>query len=168
MLGLQLWLNLPAHSKMTAPKYRDIRAADIPAITAEGVRTRVVASGRPGMPGGASGDFMPLSLLDIQMSPGAEYHWASSEGATVFAYVFEGEGRFGAGRRLIPARHALLTGPGTGFRFSAGDRGLRLVLFESEPLREPIAWGGPIVMNTAAELRLAFEELEQNTFIKQA
>ncbi len=166
MLGLQLWLNLPAEGKMTAPKYRDITAEQVPVITGEGAQVRVVASAHQGLPGGASGDFVPLTLLDITLEPGAEYQWETSEDATLFAYIFEGDGRFGAQEHAIPAKHALLTGPGERFRFTAGDQGLRLVLCESEALKEPIAWGGPIVMNTKEELRRAFEELEEGTFIK--
>ncbi len=166
MLGLQLWLNLPARSKMTAPKYRDIKAGEIPVITAEGARIRAVASHDPKFPGGAAGDFIPLTLLDIQLDPGAGFEWAAQEEDTVFAYLFEGDGYFGASRRHVPARQALLTAPGGLFRFTAGGRGLRLVLCQSKALKEPIAWGGPIVMNTREELQRAFEELEQNAFIK--
>ncbi len=166
MLGMQLWLNLPARGKMTAPKYRDIRAEDIPVIKEEGATIRVVASDTPGMPGGAQGDFTPLTMLDITLAPGASYQLETAQEDTVFAYIFEGDGRFGADHAPVPAKHALLTGPGTAFQFTAGEKGMRLVLCQSTALGEPIAWGGPIVMNTKEELRHAFDELDRGTFIK--
>ena len=166
MLGLQLWLNLPAEGKMTAPKYRDIKAEDVPVTTSEGATVRVVASGKADLAGGASGDFVPLTLLDIKLDPGATFTWDAAEEDTVFAYIFDGDGQFGASKRQIPAKHALITTPGDSFAFTAGAKGLRLVLCQSEALREPIAWGGPIVMNTREELQRAFQELDEGTFIK--
>jgi len=166
MLGLQLWLNLPAQGKMTAPKYRDIRPEDVPVINIDGGVIRVVASGDTELPGGSEGDFVPLTLLDITLKPGAEFTRKTGENDTVFAYIFEGEGVFGGARQPFSARHALLAGEGDNFSISAGEDGLRLVLCESQALGEPIAWGGPIVMNTREELNRAFQELEEGTFIK--
>ena len=167
MLGLQLWLNLPAEGKMTAPKYRDIKADEIPVKKGEGSEVRVVASANKAVPGGASGDFVPLTLLDVKLDPGASFTWETAEDDTLFAYIFDGDGHFGKGRQAIPAKHAVLTGAGDSFSFTAGDKGLRLVLCQSEALKEPIAWGGPIVMNTREELQRAFDELEDGTFIKK-
>ena len=166
MLGLQLWLNLPARGKMTAPKYRDIKVADIPVINIDHGVIRVVASSDKALPGAASGDFVPLTLLDITLEPGAGFTRKAGKTDTVFAYIFEGGGIFGGSRQPYGARHALLTGEGDSFSITAGENGMRLVLCESTALREPIAWGGPIVMNTREELSHAFEELEEGTFIK--
>ena len=166
MLGLQLWLNLPARGKMTAPKYRDIKAEDVSVINIDHGVIRVVASGDKDLPGAASGDFVPLTLLDITLEPGAAFTRKTGETDTVFAYIFEGEGIFGESKQPYSARHALLTGEGGSFTVTAGENGIRLVLCESTALREPIAWGGPIVMNTREELSHAFEELEEGTFIK--
>ncbi|MDD4081632.1 MAG: pirin-like C-terminal cupin domain-containing protein, partial [Eubacteriales bacterium] len=152
--------------KMTAPKYRDIKMEDVPVINIDGGIARVVASGDEELPGASSGDFVPLTMLDITLEPGAGFTRKTGENDTVFAYIFEGSGIFGRSRQPFSARHALLTGEGDTFSIAAGENGMRLVLCESKALREPIAWGGPIVMNTREELQRAFDELDEGTFIK--
>lgn len=167
MLGVQLWLNLPAKDKMVAPQYHGITAADIPVVTEDGQTIRIIAGKYKGQAGARQGDYVKPLILDVEVNPAAEWTVATDPEATVFAYIIEGEGEFGpANGRIVPAKHALLFAAGSTFRVKASAQGVRFLLMAGQPLKEPIAWGGPIVMNTKAELSRAFEEIENNTFIR--
>lgn len=165
MFGVQLWLNLPARDKMAAPKYHGIRKGDIPVID-EGERKIHILAGRyAGSCGAMEGDYCKPLLLDVEMRAGAGWSLNVEGYRTLFVYIFQGEGTFGSAR-LIPARHAVLFDETGTFQVNASDQGIRFFLMAGDPLQEPIAWGGPIVMNTREELQLAFRELDENTFIK--
>ena len=167
MLGVQLWLNLPAKNKMTAPRYHGIAQDDIPVIDEGDRKIHIIAGSYNGKAGAMEGDYVKALYLDVEMKPGAEWSLDTDEDATLFVYIVQGEGAFGSfPDKFIAAKQAVLFEPGRKFRVKAGDSGLRLLLMSGKPLREPIAWGGPIVMNTREELDLAFQELEANTFIK--
>ena len=167
MLGVQLWLNLPAKDKMVAPRYHGISKADIPVIEEEGRKVHVLAGAYKETAGAISGDYIKPLYLDVELSPGVEWSLETDREATLFVYIVQGEGAFGpSGSEVIPARHALLFDAGSIFRVKASDNGTRFLLLSGKPIGEPIAWGGPIVMNTREELDLAFRELQENKFIK--
>ena len=166
MLGLQLWLNLPRKDKMTPPKYHDIVAKDVPVAAGDGARVRVIAGEYAGARGVMTGDHVHMTMLDVELQPGKAFRMDTPEGETAFAYLMAGAGAFGASGMKLEEKRAALFSPGTELSFTAGDQGLRLVLFMAAPLHEPIAWGGPIVMNTREELQQAFEELDRGTFVR--
>ncbi|HBS60525.1 MAG TPA: pirin family protein [Firmicutes bacterium] len=165
MLGIQLWLNLPAQDKMVSPQYHGIRKEDIPVIDEGDRQVHMLAGVYAGKAGAMEGDYCKPLLLDVEMRSGAEWALDMAGNTTLFVYIFQGAGTFGSDR-LIPAKHAVLFDETGTFRIKASDQGIRFFLMAGEPLREPIAWGGPIVMNTREELQLAFQELKENKFIK--
>jgi len=167
MLGVQLWLNLPAKDKMVPPKYHGITEVDIPVIDEGDRKIHIIAGTYKGKSGAIEGDYVKPVYLDVEVNPGAEWSLDIDMVATLFVYIMQGDGAFGpAGADLISAKHALLFDEGTKFKVKASDKGVRFLLMSGKPLREPIAWGGPIVMNTKEELNLAFKELDENKFIK--
>lgn len=163
MLGAQLWLNLPAKDKMAKPHYRDIRTENIPEVRENGVTVRVIAGDYKGAHSD-DGDFVKMLYLDVELAPGARFEMNTDSASTLFVYIVSGEGLFGEGE-AHPAKRALLFEEGEPFAASS-DKGVRFLLFAGRPLGEPVAWGGPIVMNTRQELQQAFDELDHGTFIK--
>lgn len=107
------------------------------------------------------------TYLDAAVRPGMEWTVPTDRGDTVFVYILEGEGCFGPGAgECVPEKHAALFSEGDAFRVEAGERGIRFLLLAASPLREPVAWGGPIVMNTREELIQAFRELDDGSFLR--
>ncbi len=105
--------------------------------------------------------------MDVEVNPDSEWSVDTDRDATLFVYILQGEGSFGSdANSFIPAKNAVLFDKGDKFKVKASDKGIRFILMSGSPLREPIAWGGPIVMNTQEELDSAFRELEENNFIK--
>lgn len=181
LLGLQLWLNLPSKDKMTEPRYHDIRRENIPVIVEEGAEVSVVAGTYAGSGGeargAASGEYLPMTFLDVRLEPGAEWAWRPREGDTVFVYTVRGSlfsrsrqntaGKTGEGaEQEIPARRAALFSKDGAVRLRAGADGSRFVVAAAPAVHETVAWGGPIVMNTEEELRQAFRELQEGTFLR--
>ena len=166
MLGLQLWLNLPARDKMCDPAYRDIRDEDVPVVTDGGASVRVIAGSYKQTRGAAQGDYVKMRMLDIDLEPGAGFELETPQDETLFVYLVAGSGSFGAEKEAVGEKHAVLFSKGDGVTITAGTKGLRFILCQAKALDEPIAWGGPIVMNTRAELQQAFDELDKGTFIK--
>ncbi len=169
MGGFQLWANLPASNKMMDPRYRDIRSADVPLVEAsDGVRIKVICGEVKGVQGPVRDVVIEPEYLDISLPAGAAYEHPTTPGHTVFAYVFEGAVAFGPGKAArVEHEHLAIFSDGDSLAMSADDGAARLLLVSGKPLREPVAWRGPIVMNTQAELRLAFEEYQNGTFIKK-
>lgn len=167
MLGAQLWLNLPAKDKMVPPKYHGITKADIPVITEEGAKIHIIGGTYKGAPGAMDGDYVKPLLLDVEITPEAEWTIDTNKNDTLFIYIFQGAGAFDeAKEEYIAEKHAVLFNEGSQLQVKASDKGMRFLLMAAKPLHEPVAWGGPIVMNTKEELDLAFRELKENTFIK--
>lgn len=164
MLGVQLWLNLPARDKMTAPRYRDIRHDTIPVVETSTSRTRIVSGSYDGIVGPTHGNYIHMTFLDVEVFAGQSWVFPNDPLSTVFAYIVSGSGDFGSGE--IDYKHAVLFGSGDTVQVLAESEGIRFLLFMARPLREPIAWGGPVVMNTRDELDLAFEEMDRGGFIK--
>lgn len=167
MLGVQLWLNLPARNKMTAPKYGDIKRENIPVINENENKVHIIAGKYNDMQGAFNGSYVKATYLDVEVSAGSKWSFNNEKDSTLFIYILQGEGSFDPDRKeLISEKHAILFNEGDRFLVNASNRGIRFLLLSGKPLKEPIAWGGPIVMNTKEELDLAFKELDENTFIK--
>jgi len=168
LLGVQLWLNLPAPEKMTSPQYRDIRRKQIPAVKDGGALVHVLSGSYKGINGAVEGDYVKITYFDVELEAGSEWSIETDPEQNLFIYIVQGAGFFEPdGGEAIEEKHAVLFDSGKWFWMKAAEGGLRFLLLAGKPLKEPVAWGGPIVMNTAEELEKAFEELNNNTFIKQ-
>jgi quercetin 2,3-dioxygenase len=172
LLGAQLWLNLPAKSKMTEPAYGDIKDEEIPVIEENGNRIHILAGEYLGTKGAFEGKYVKATYLDIEIAAGQEWSYSNDPDNTLFIYIFVGQAIFDPAKSianahdLVDEKQAVLFGSGDTFWVKAADQGVRFILLSASPLKEPVAWGGPIVMNTMDELDLAFKELDNNTFIK--
>lgn len=163
--GFQLWSNLPASHKMMAPRYQDVQADDIPTVElAEGVQVKLICGVVDGVAGPVQEIVTDPRYLDVALAPDATLDLSEPADRNALAYVFDGEALID--RRSITSRHLVVWGDGDSIRVSAGPAGARFLLISAYPLNEPVAWGGPIVMNTQEELRQAFAEVRDGTFIK--
>ena len=166
-LGFQLWVNLPAREKMCKPAYRGISAAEIPEVgISDGVMAKVICGKIKGKAGPVHGLAVDVEYMDVAAKAGKKLVFETNEKHNAFAYVYEGDADF-SGKEIREGTLALF-GKGDGISLKAGKKGAKFIFASGTPLREPIAWGGPIVMNTQEELQLAFEELRAGTFIKAA
>ena len=188
MHGFQLWANLPSSLKMTAPRYQDVAAADIPeVIDDDGTVVRVIVGDFWGKRGPVDGIAAEPQYLDISVPPGVRKTFKVDTYRRAFAYVFQGAGAFAdasgptgvllekevAGqevniRDMSGDRTLIRFGTGDEVTVQAGEDGIRFLLISGAPIAEPVAWHGPIVMNTQDELRQAIRDLQNNTFIKPA
>ena len=166
--GFQLWANLPAVDKMMTPRYRDVKSRQIPLIDRKnGVRIRLVCGSIDGVAGPVQGIQTGPEFLDVEVQSGAGFSQPLPAGHTVFAYVFSGQGHFDLLKKtLIGPENLVIFGDGDGLEITGGEKGVRFLLVSGKPLREPLAWRGPIVMNTESELRVAFSEYANGTFLK--
>jgi redox-sensitive bicupin YhaK (pirin superfamily) len=168
MYGFQLWANLPAALKMTPPRYQEIKAGDIPVVKEkDGTEVRVVCGQFGKTKGPVQGVAADPMYLDIFISPENSRTIPLDASHNAFAYVFGGNGKFGDPVQEADDRTLIVFGKGDKIRVQSGKKGVRFLLVSGKPLNEPIAWHGPIVMNTQAELQRAFQELENGTFLKQ-
>jgi len=187
MHGFQLWANLPASLKMTAPRYQDVQAREIPDITDDdGARVRIVCGSFWGKSGPVEGIAADPQYLDVWVPPGQRKVLPVDTRRRAFAYVFEGSGTFRdasepfgvlveqpgpveiVAREAVGDRSLVLFSAGDEVVVNAGEHGIRFLLISGQPLQEPVAWYGPIVMNTQGELRQAMAELRDGTFIRQS
>lgn len=186
MHGFQLWANLPSSLKMTAPRYQDIQGSDIPEITDDdGTKVKIITGKFWGKSGPVDGIAADPLYLDVSVPPGVKKTLPVDTRANAFAYVFAGAGRFRDSANPVGVRVEKevagqelnirdMSGNRTLVRFGSGDEvtvqagpdGVRFLLVAGRPIQEPVAWHGPIVMNTRAELRQAFKELNNGTFIR--
>ena len=185
MHGFQLWANLPSSLKMTAPRYQDIQAADIPQVVDDdGTKIRVVCGNVWGATGPVDGIAAEPHYLDVFVPPLRKKSLPVETTRHAFAYVFEGSGRFGNASPLREAptetvggrdasagqetenRTLVLFDRGDEVTVEAGERGIRFLLVSGKPIQEPVAWYGPIVMNTQEQLDQAFSELKSGSFLK--
>jgi len=184
MHGFQLWANLPASLKMTDPRYQDIVARDIPEVVDDdGTRVRVICGSFWGKTGPVEGVAADPRYLDVWVPPGVRRTLPAESSRHAFAYVFEGSGSFrdASAPRVVRTewvgdasgtpeltgnRSLVLFDSGDEITVQAGDAGIRFLLVSGRPIAEPVAWRGPIVMNTEAELRRAYAELQDGSFIK--
>ncbi|AHF06513.1 pirin family protein [Desulfitobacterium metallireducens] len=167
LFGVQLWLNLPAKDKMVSPQYRGIQKHDIPIVDEEDSKVHIIAGNYKGIPGALEGDYVKPLYFDVEVKKDREWTFETEEDSTLFIYILQGEGFFDPqNEAFISEKHAVLFNKGKDFRVKASNQGIRFLLLSGKPLKEPIAWGGPIVMNTREELDLAFKELNENKFVK--
>jgi quercetin 2,3-dioxygenase len=166
--GLQLWANLPASHKMMAPRYRGITSKQIPQIAGgNGASVKIICGTYKGSKGPVQDIVTDPEYLDIMLPAGSEFRRQIVKGHTVIAYILEGDGKFDVKQEDLLGKETLVvfTG-GDEIYVSTENSSLRFILISGKPLREPVAWAGPIVMNTQEELRIAFEEYRNGTFIK--
>jgi quercetin 2,3-dioxygenase len=187
MHGFQLWANLPAALKMTAPRYQDIPSAQVPNLTDDdGTSVRIICGDFRGKRGPVDGIAADPRYLDVWVPAGRRKSLPVETNRHAFAYVFEGSGNFRAAslpfgvltekevdggeiriREQIGNRSLVLFDSGDEVTVQAGEQGIRFLLVSGKPIEEPVAWYGPIVMNTQAELQQAVAELRDGTFIKR-
>ena len=185
MWGTQLWANLPASHKMMEPRYRGITAGQIPEVTVAGnVKVKIICGELGGVKGPVRDVIVDPEYLDVTMPAGTTFSHGIKRGYTAFAYVIEGTGYFDPERNAYShevigdnyfdfkrqcactVEDLVLYGDGDEVQISTKEIPVRFLLVSGKPIGEPVAWYGPIVMNTQEELRLAFEEFEEGTFIK--
>jgi quercetin 2,3-dioxygenase len=184
MHGFQLWANLPSALKMTEPRYQDIPSREIPEVTDDdGTRVRIICGTFWGKTGPVDGIAAEPRYLDVWVPPRLRKTFPDEASRSAFAYVFEGSGSFrdASEPRALRTEGGGVGGDRTGetgnrslVQFDDGDEvvvragegGIRFLLVSGNAIKEPVAWGGPIVMNTDEELRQAFQELENGSFIK--
>jgi len=168
MWGFQLWANLPAASKMMEPRYQEIKAEQIPAVKrADGSVVRVVCGEFEGTRGPVQDIMTDPAYLDVELPAGGVFRRELPAEHTVFVYVFQGAVYGDERRDKTHGAQTLVTyGGGDRLEVTAGAQGARMLVVSGAPLREPVAWYGPIVMNTQAELETAFKEYQQGTFLK--
>ncbi len=185
MHGFQLWANLPRALKMTAPRYQDIKAGDVPTVTDDdGTHVRVIIGSFWGQTGPVEGIAADPRYLDVSVPPGRRKTLPVELGRNAFAYVFAGSGTFrdASGPRKVATelvgqgetpvltdvgnRSLVLFDQGDEVTVQAGEEGIRFLLVSGRPIEEPVAWYGPVVMNTEEELRQAFAEIREGTFIR--
>jgi hypothetical protein len=186
MHGFQLWANLPASQKMTDPRYQEVKSMDIPEITDDdGTAVRVVCGNFWGKSGPVDGIATNPTYIDVTVGPGRRKSLPVEVSSQAFAYVFAGSGKFcnASAPLAVPTeavqwldtapptaadnRSLVLFDRGDEVTVQAGDDGIRFLLVSGKPLEEPVAWYGPIVMNTQEQLQEAFLELDQGKFLKQ-
>lgn len=167
MLGAQIWLNLPARYKMVSPKYGDIKHEDIPLIKEEKTTVRIIAGDYKTTSGAFKAEYVKATYLDVEVQANSEWYYETEEDSTFFLYILNGEGSFEPDSiEEIREKQAVLFDKGKKIYVKSKDKGIRFLLLSAKPLKEPIAWGGPVVMNTKEELNLAFRELDEERFIK--
>ena len=169
MGGFQLWVNLPARAKMMRPRYREVRAGDVPEVEPRpGTRVRIIAGRLGGAVGPARDIIAEPEYLDVAIEAGRTYEHPLARGRRAFAYVFEGSGSFTGGKGAHGDGTLVLFGDGDAVTATAtaGGAAMRMLLVSGRPIGEPVAWGGPIVMNTEMELETAFREYREGSFIR--
>lgn len=167
MLGAQLWLNMPSADKMKNPAYGDIKSGDVPVIEEDDATVRIIAGNYMGTVGAFEGRYVKASYMDVEIDENAKWEYRTPSEDNLFIYIVRGSGFFMPEEsKEIEEKNAVLFSKGDRFTAKAGETGIRFLLFHAKPLNEPIAWGGPIVMNTSEGLKKAFRELDEGTFIK--
>jgi len=175
MLGCQLWVNLPKKHKMTQPAYRDIQQKDVLVVQEENATVRVLSGNYRNNHGAVKGEYVKVQYLDVKLDPGALWKYnETSNDQTMFLYLIDGT--LAADDELVKFEEktcaillAASSENSTDFDetvVKAGNEGARFFLIAARPLKEPVAWGGPIVMNTEEELEEAFRDLDNKTFIR--
>ena len=186
MYGFQLWANLPHQNKMMNPRYQEVKTEQIPMVTLEGdINVRVICGEVNGLRGPVENIVINPQYLDFSVPAKTRFSFPTPTGHTVFAYVIDGAATFGDDqdpfayeregqnyfdmqpKRWLGNRSLVLFEDGDQILVNTGDELVRFLLISGRPIREPIAWYGPIVMNTQEELRQAFDELNEGTFIKK-
>jgi len=185
MWGFQLWANLPASHKMMDPRYRDVTSNQIPEVMLDkGAKAKIISGVVKGVKGPVQDVVIDPEYLDVSVAAESSLSHPVKRGHTAFAYVVEGQGYFDVERDayayeveganyfdfkrecLMDAGHLIIFDDGDDVVITTGEKPVRFLLVSGKPIKEPVAWYGPIVMNTQEELRIAFEEYQNGTFIK--
>ncbi|MCX6257116.1 MAG: pirin family protein [Bacteroidia bacterium] len=168
LVGLQLWVNLPASHKMMMPRYRDVKSGDIPRIEiSPGIEVRIICGTMNGTDGPVKDIVTEIEYMYFTMNQGSDYTYKLKPGHTVFAYLTEGQCYFDENKaQSIRKGQLALFSDGENIRMKSDQSGVSFILLSGRPLNEPVAWRGPIVMNTDNELRIAFTEYNNGTFLK--
>jgi len=164
--GFQLWVNLPASHKMMNPRYQEIKRAQIPEVILGKARIRVICGEVAGINGPVRDIVVEPQYLDVTIPPNQDFELSVKKGHTLFAYVIDGKGWFDTESSAIGAEKFVIFNDGDVLRVRADD-GVRFLLISGKPIGEPVAWHGPIVMNTQEELDIAFQEYRSGSFIKK-
>ncbi len=168
LAGFQLWANLPASHKMMHPRYRDITKDIIPEVSVNNrVKVKIICGEINGVKGPVQDIITEPEYLDVVIEPNSEFKHSIDNGHNVFAYVIEGEATFDPTKNeIIGPEHLVIFSEGDEVLIHTKTKPVRFLLISGKPIGEPVAWRGPIVMNTEEELRLAFNEYNKGTFIK--
>ncbi|UCG91385.1 MAG: pirin family protein [candidate division WOR-3 bacterium] len=168
MWGFQLWVNLPASCKMMNPRYQEIKKEQIPEISfGKGITLKVICGEVKGAKGPVQDIIVDPTYLDVSLVPHAEFNFSVRKGHQVFAYIIEGNGYFyPQTKKAIGVERVVIFSDVEKIKISTYEHNLRFLLISGKPIKEPVAWYGPIVMNTQEELDVAFEEYRTGTFIK--
>lgn len=165
MYGFQLWTNLPAKQKMMPPRYRDIKAEDIPGVkTASGAEVKVICGSFEGVTGSARDIVIEPQYWDVYIPPNVEVIFPAPGGETCFLYCYEGEADIDG--QLVRNRQTVLLEDGDGVAIKASGEGFRMLFLRGKPLNEQISWRGSIVMNTREEIQATYRELQEGTFLR--
>jgi redox-sensitive bicupin YhaK (pirin superfamily) len=169
MMGFQLWVNLPASHKMIAPRYREVMRKQIPSVAlGDGADVKIVCGEIAGVHGPVHDIVVSPEYLRVALAPGAEFEHHVKRGHTAFAYVFEGSANFYAEDEWpIGKENTVVFDDGDRVRVTTAEQATQFLLVSGKPINEPVAWRGPIVMNTEEELARAFDEYRTGTFVKQ-
>ena len=163
MLGVQVWLNMPQAQKMAAPAYHDLQAADCPSLAVDGGEVVVIGGEFRGVKG-FQGQYQPLTFLSIRLEAGGSLTLPLKAGASQTVFLLEGDARLG--KVVVEEKTAVRLAEGDQLTLQSAGSPIEVLFFESQALEEPVAWGGPVVMNTQEELEEAFRQLREGTFIQ--
>lgn len=164
--GMQLWVNLPRDKKMVAPRYRGLERKDIPTVEHEYCRVTIIAGAWNGVQGPADHLYVDVRYFDVAIEADGVFTYELPPHYTAFVYVYAGAVRIGDDE-VLEAQYAALTNDGERIELRAVGNEASCIVVAGEPLGEPVAWGGPIVMNTQEELEQAFKEINSGTFIRE-
>ncbi len=168
MRGFQLWVNLPKSHKMMDPRYRDVKSETISEFSPNpNVKIKIIAGQLNGTKGPVQDLVVDIEYFDIALMPKSEFEISTKNGYKAFAFVFEGGAYFDPDKKdVIKSDHLVVFGQGDDVKVHTKEDAVRFLFVSGKPLNEPIAWRGPIVMNTDEELMMAFQEYRNGTFIK--
>jgi redox-sensitive bicupin YhaK (pirin superfamily) len=164
--GFQLWVNLPKEHKMMDPRYREIKNKDIPVFEEDGVKVKAIAGAYMNAYGPVEDLIVDTIFLDVALEPNTSFQYIVPVYYTAFLYVFEGSVKV-ANSDFVEEGIVVLTEGGNSISVTAGEKGTRFLLIAGEPIGEPVAWAGPIVMNSDEEIQQAFREIHDGTFVKK-
>ena len=168
MLGIQLWINLSSNNKMIEPKYEDINSKNIPKVEEDDGTIRVIAGEYKNTSGPGKGTSLEPIFIDVNIKRNGKFIYETEPNSTVFALIVQGEGNFDReSKKAYSVGTGILYNLGEKIEVNANEKGVRFLLLSGKPIKEPIAWGGPVVMNTKEELRTAFKQIDDGTFIKK-
>jgi redox-sensitive bicupin YhaK (pirin superfamily) len=169
MRGFQLWVNLPASHKMMSPRYREVKKEQIPEVTLDsGVKAKLICGKLAGEQGPVSDIIVEIEYFDITVPPGAYFSYEPQSGFKTLAYVYDGQALFKPEKNMLNEGTVVILHDMSKLEVQTKDNGVHFLVISGKPLAEPVAWYGPIVMNTKEELDLAFQEYQEGTFIKHS